>query len=103
MDNLAKKAIKVRTDKELIDYVSQFPTAIGITSNVFVRGKNIKKLTIDNVAPSVDNVTAGRYLFSAMLYIVTKGKPDMKTQRFIDFVRSDTGQAIVKENLAGIP
>jgi phosphate transport system substrate-binding protein len=103
LNNLAPKAIKVRTDKELIDYVEQFPTATGITSNVFVRNEDVKILTIDTIKPTAENVANGSYPFSAVLYIVTKGKPDPDTKRFLDFIRSDQGQAIVKENLAGIP
>jgi phosphate transport system substrate-binding protein len=103
LDNLTSKAITVRTDKELIDYVSQFPTAIGVTSNVFVRDKDVRILDIDNVSPTADNVESNQYQFTAILYIVTKGEPDQDTKRFLEFVRSDVGQAIVKEHLAGIP
>ena len=99
---LAPKAIKVRTDKEVIDYVSQFPTSIGITSNVFVKGKDVKTINIDGIAPVVKNVETGLYTFTAILYIITKGTPDEKTRHFLDFVLSDTGQSIVRENLAGV-
>lgn len=103
LNRLAPKVITVRTDKEIIDYVSQFPTAIGITSNVFVKGNNgLKTLKIDGIAPTSDNVEVGLYSFTAILSIVTKGKPDKKTRRFLDFVVSEKGQSIVKENLAGI-
>ena len=102
LTNLAPKAIKVRTDKELIDYVNQFPTAIGITSNVFVKGKDVNTLKIGMISPTVENVTTGHYTFTAILYIITKGEPDAKTKRFLDFVISEKGQSIVKENLAGI-
>ncbi len=102
LTRLAPKTIKVRTDKEILDYVGQFPTAIGITSNVFVKGNDVKTLKLDMVSPTVKNVTSGSYTFTAVLYIITKGEPDAKTRRFLDFVRSDEGQAIVKENLAGI-
>ncbi|GAB4336892.1 MAG: phosphate ABC transporter substrate-binding protein [Desulfobulbaceae bacterium] len=103
LGNLAPRAIVVRTDKELIDYVGQFPTAIGITSRVFARAKKVSILSIDSVAPTVDNAESGRYPVTGTLFIVTKGEPDKRTRRFLDFVRSDRGREIIRENLATVP
>lgn len=103
LGNLAPKAIRVRTDTEVIDYVKRFPTAIGITSKVFVGNREVKILKIDGVEPTARNVMSGRYSFTAVLYIVTRSEPDETTGEFLDFVRSSEGQAIISENLAGMP
>lgn len=105
LGNLAAKAIVVSTDMQLIDYVKRFPTAIGITSDVFVKGRSedVNRLALDGVAPTAAAVESGRYPFSAVMYIVTRGEPDPLTRGFLDFVRSPAGQAIVRENLASPP
>jgi len=105
LKTLAPKAIVVSTDIQLIDYVKRFPTAIGITSDVFVKDKkaDINRLALDGVTPSAANVETGRYPFSAVMYIVTNGKPDQATSKFLDFVKGPKGQEIVRENLASAP
>lgn len=105
LKNLAPKTIVVATDMQLIDYVKRFPTAIGITSDVFVKNRqdDINRLALDGVAPSAANVETGRYPFTAAMYIVTNGAPDSSTRKFLDFVGSPAGLQIVGENLAGPP
>lgn len=102
LKKLAPKAIIVDTDMQVIDYVKRFPTAIGITSDVFVknRGQEVHRLALDGVPPGVDAVESGRYPFAETIYIVTVGKPDQTTEKFLDFVRSPVGLKIVRENLA---
>lgn len=105
LDNLAAKAIVVRTDMQLIDYVRRFPTAIGITSDVFVtqREEDVNRLLLDKVAPTAANVESGLYPFTAEMFIVTMGQPEPPVKKFLDFVTSKVGQNIVRENLAGAP
>jgi len=105
LKNLAPKTIVVSTDIQLIDYVKRFPTAIGITSDVFVknRGAEVNRLALDGVKPSATNVETGRYPFSAIMYIVTNGQPDPATRKFLDFAGSPAGRKIVRENLATAP
>lgn len=105
LTRLAAKAIVVRTDMQIIDYVRRFPTAIGITSDVFVKNRedDINRLALDGVAPSAAAVEDGRYPFSAPMQIVTRGEPSPAVRQFLDFVLSGPGQAIVRENLAAAP
>ncbi|MCL7488989.1 MAG: substrate-binding domain-containing protein [Desulfobulbaceae bacterium] len=105
LKNLTPKAIVVRTDMQLIDYVKRFPTAIGITSDVFVKNKEteVSRLAIDGEAPTAANVEAGRYPFAAVIHIVTNGAPDPETRKFLDFVGSPAGQQIIRKNLATAP
>lgn len=104
LKKLASKAIVVRTDMALIDYVGKFPAAIGVTSDVFVKNRDdMNRLDLDGVSPSAAHVESGRYPFAAPMYIVTRGEPEPETGRFLTFVLSPAGQAIVRENLAGAP
>jgi phosphate transport system substrate-binding protein len=102
LDNLTEKAIIVRTDKELIDYVRRFPTAIGITSKVFTEGQDVKIINVDGVEPTAENVKSGRYMLTGNLNIVTSARPDKAVRKFLDFILSEEGQSIIEENLAGI-
>jgi phosphate transport system substrate-binding protein len=102
LKKLASKAITVDTDMQVLDYVKRFPAAIGITSDVFVKNREqeVRRLAVDGITPSVAAVESGRYPFAELMYIVTKGKPDQDTGKFLDFVRSQAGRKIVRENLA---
>jgi len=99
---LTKKAIIVRTDMDLIKYVSQFKTAIGITSKVFTKGKKVKILKINSIEPTAENVRKGLYNFTGTLYIVVNPPIKKEIKRFIEFVRGPVGQSIIEINLARI-
>ena len=101
--NLAKRAIKVRTDKQLIDYVARFPTAIGITSRVFIEGEPVRALALDGVTPTVAEAASGRYPFTAVLSIVTVGEPRDGPRRFLEFVKGPEGRRIVGRRFVPIP
>jgi len=57
----------------------------------------VKALKIDGVAPSVETVLKGTYPISRPLFMYTNGKPKGLAKDFIDFVLSEEGQRIVKE------
>ena len=57
----------------------------------------VKALTIDGVVPSVETVLKGTYPISRPLFMYTNGKPKGLAKDFIDFVLSEEGQRIVKE------
>ena len=103
LSRLADKAIVVRTDKELVDYVRRFPTAIGVTSRVFAAGQGVRLLDLDGAPPTAAAVRAGRYRFTGTLYIVTRPEISDVTRRFLDFVRSDEARRLIEENLAAFP
>ena len=58
--------------------------------------------SVDYIAPSLENITSGRYPFSRYLYIVVNkapGKPLPVLERaFLRFILSDEGQKMVTEN-----
>lgn len=58
---VAKKAIVVKTDKEVIDYVERFESAVGIAPGVFAREAKVKIISVDGVAPAPDHTEKGRY------------------------------------------
>ncbi|RMG00156.1 MAG: hypothetical protein D6726_11775, partial [Nitrospirae bacterium] len=103
LSNLSKKTIIVRTDMELLEYVSSFETAIGVTSKVFAVNEDVKILDLDGVRATPFNVENHRYRLTSPLYIITKTNPDKLTKRFLRFILSPEGQAIIKgSNLGAI-
>ena len=76
------------------------PNAIGMTSMTVVEqsaGK-VKALTINGVAPTPENVKNGRYFLTRDFLFVTKGKPTVDVQKFLDFVLSSEGDRVILAN-----
>ena len=57
----------------------------------------VKALKIEGVAPSEETVLKGTYPISRPLFMYTNGKPKGLAKDFIDFILSEEGQRIVKE------
>jgi phosphate transport system substrate-binding protein len=99
---VAKKAIIVKTDKEVIEYVEKFSSAIGIAPRVFAQEAKVKIAGIDKIAATPENIEKGLYPLKGDLFIVTKGQPSGLTGKFLDFVLSNEGQAIIGRNFARV-
>jgi len=99
---VAKKAIVVKTDKEVIEYAEKFPGAIGIAPAVFARESKVKIISVDKIAPTPENTEKGLYPLTGDLYILTKGEPTGLTKTFIEYVLGKEGQAIIRKNFAGV-
>jgi len=99
---VAMKAIVVKTDKEVVEYVEKFQSAIGIAPRVFTQGVKVKVVSVDKIAATPENTEKGLYPLAGDLYIITKGQPEGLTKTFIDFVLSKEGQAIIRKNFAGV-
>lgn len=92
---VAKKAIIVKTDKEIVEYVEQFPGAIGVVSRVFAEKAKVIMAAVDSAAPTPENAEMGLYPITGGMYIITKGAPAGWTGKFIEFVLSEEGQTII--------
>lgn len=98
---VAKKAIVVKTDKEVVEYVEKFPGAIGIAPKVFAQEAKVKIISLDRVTATPENTEKGSYPLKGDLFIITKEQPTGLTKKFLDFVLGDEGQAIIRRNFAG--
>lgn len=92
---LSPKAIVVKTDKEVVEYVERFPAAIGITSKIFAEGAKVRIIKVDGAEPTPENTEKGLYGLKGDLFIVTRGMPSGWTKTFLDFVLSPEGQSII--------
>ncbi len=76
--------------------VSGNENAIGYLGIGYLDG-SIKPIAVNGVLPSEESVRAKSYPLSRDLYLITKGKPSGLAGEFIDYLLSDAGQDIVKE------
>jgi phosphate transport system substrate-binding protein len=60
--------------------------------------RNLRLTAIDGVAPSVATAESGAYPFSKTLYFVLPAMKSAEAERFIAFIRSPTGQELLRAN-----
>jgi phosphate transport system substrate-binding protein len=92
---VAKKAIIVKTDKEVVEYVERFPDAVGIAPLIFARVAGVTIAKVDGAAPTPETAEKGLYPLTGGLFIITRGEPAGLARKFLDFVFSAEGQSIV--------
>ena len=83
------------------DYRSK-SNSIGFSFRYYLEGiiKNpdIKLLSIDGIAPTVENIKNGSYPITASLYVVTyEGNDNENVGKLIDWILSEEGQEIIEK------
>ena len=89
----------------IIERVSNYKNktnSIGFSFRYYLEGiiKNpdIKMVSIDGVAPTVENIKNGKYPITTALYAVTyKDNPNENVDKLIDWVLSSEGQEIIEK------
>ena len=76
--------------------------AIGFSFRYYMEGiiqnPDVKLLSVDGVAPTVENIQSGAYPITASLYAVTwKWNHNENVQRFLDWILSPEGQELVEK------
>jgi phosphate transport system substrate-binding protein len=78
-----------------------YPNSIGYSFRYFATSmfynEGIKLISINGVAPTVENISNGAYPFASEFYIVTSDNPSEETQRFVDWFLSPQGQQLVEQ------
>ncbi len=101
---VSKDAQQIPSMGALAGKVMENEMAIGYVSSGLVN-QNADKLfalSIDGIAPSLENIKSGKYDIGRPLLIITKSAPTAKQQAFLDYLMSDKGFAVV-EDLGYIP
>lgn len=97
----APDALRLKSSGPVENKVRWDATAIGITG-VSSAGKRISKgeplkiLTVDGQEASVANISSGAYPFFRPLFLATQGAPTGETKKFMDWLVSPEGQAVVE-------
>ena len=76
------------------------PGAVGMTTTTVAEqsGGKIKAVSLDGVAPTEANVTAGKYRLVRAVFLVAKQDASSATKAFLDFVTSADGAGVIKAN-----
>jgi phosphate transport system substrate-binding protein len=76
------------------------PGAIGMTTTTVVEQSlgRIKLLSLNGVIPSAENVEHKTYALTRDSFLVTKAPPSPAVARFVEFVRSAEGAAVITAN-----
>jgi phosphate transport system substrate-binding protein len=80
--------------------IATTPGAIGLTSMTYVQQSEgrMRALALDGVAPTAENVAAGRYALARRAMLVTKASPSRRVRSFLMFVRSGDGAHVIRAN-----
>jgi len=76
--------------------VSSKNDAIGYTSLGYA-DETLKKISVDGVECTVENVKSKSYIISRPFLMLTKGELKPEVQAFLDFIKGDKGQEVVGE------
>jgi phosphate transport system substrate-binding protein len=92
-----KGMIVATTDDDAADAIGSVPGAIGGTTLPLVlsRERTLRVLAVDGVEPSLRTMADRSYPYTKTFYMVTRKNPSAAVLRFIDFVRSPAGSAIL--------
>ena len=74
----------------VVSVVKQTPGAVSYAAFSGTRGQGLNEVSIDGVAPTDDNVIAGKYPFWSYEHMFTQGAPTGEISRFIAFVQTRT-------------
>ena len=85
------------------DYTALFGSPIGFSFRYYVTGMlaegGVKMLSVDGIAPDIDNIASGAYPVTSSIYAVyRKGETNENVYKAIDFMLSKEGQAIVEKS-----
>lgn len=83
---------------DMAEMIKTTPNAIGFLASTLVQENKLRALSLDGVAPSMQNVQNGKYKMRRNLGIVTKGQPKGLSEKFINFIFSSKGQKILLKN-----
>jgi phosphate transport system substrate-binding protein len=89
------------TDQEAAVQIEKTPGSLGTTSSSLVAAekRRIKALSVDGAAPTLSNVSTGKYPYAMTLSLVYKrDKYRGAVKDFIEFVFSRDGQKILSDN-----
>jgi phosphate transport system substrate-binding protein len=86
-------------NEEQVTKLSTTPGSVGPLSTAFVAGHpELVALAIDGVEATPENIAEGSYPMARPLYLVTDGPATGDAERFVDYVLSDDGQALVTDH-----
>jgi len=90
--NSSMQASSVAIWEQLIERTPEGFASTGFGSS---RKRDLKVLKVNGIAPTKANIITDKYPFRRPLFLVTKKNPKPEVRKFIDFVLSKKGQALI--------
>jgi phosphate transport system substrate-binding protein len=92
--------LSANTDSEAADMLERTAGAFGVSTLALIESekRTLVALTIDNKTPSVDNLASGAYPYFKALYLIVGADAGPTTKRFLAFVQSSAGKALLRAN-----
>lgn len=87
------------TDQDAMEMAERIPGALttATLTSILTENRSLMPISIDGVAPTVDNLANGSYRMSKTLYFVTGPKVSSIALDFIRFVQSAAGTSILRD------
>jgi phosphate transport system substrate-binding protein len=89
-------ALVHNSNGSLRETVAVDPHAIGYISLALVN-ERVKAIAVDSVGPTHENLAEGKYPVVRPFLFVVKGEPKEEVKNFIDFVLSEDGQKVLRQ------
>jgi phosphate transport system substrate-binding protein len=93
------------TDQESADEIGRLRGGVGTSTLALIvsERRKLTPLSIDGVAPTVENLANGTYRYAKPLYLVTRGEPSPAVARFVRFMQSAEGRRILADTGHWVP
>ncbi len=101
---ISPSALQIPSMGALAGKIMDNADTIGYVSSGLVNQNpdKIKALSVDGIAPTLQNITSGKYKIGRPLLLLSKDKPDSRQQLFLDYLQSDKCMKVV-EDMGYIP
>jgi phosphate transport system substrate-binding protein len=76
--------------------VTSMPNSIAYLALAQIDAMTMNSVSIETIAPTIENVASGRYPIKRPFIFVTAGRPTQPQAEFIDFAFSAEGQAVIR-------
>jgi len=88
------------TSQDAADLIERVSGAVGLSTLGLIRSENrkMKALSLDGIAPSMENIGNGSYPLVMHLYLVIRSNPPEPVRKFIAFARSEPGKRLLEES-----
>lgn len=96
---ISKQAVVLKQEQELAQTLANTPDTIGAFSLGYatLHQLAVQRISLNGVAPTVENVQQGQYKLVRTLGLVVGSTPSPPTQAFVEFIFSPEGQTALKQ------
>lgn len=94
--DITDKAVFVKSNGAMKTSVAGDPCGIGYVSAGHL-DSTVAAVSVDGTAPSKENILSGKYGIARGLYSSTKGEPKGAVKKFLDYLLTADGKALITE------